>query len=34
MAFLADCSESFTPELFIKNKEDVEESKELLHSKF
>ena len=34
MAFLADCSDSFTPELFIKNAEDVEESKKILHAHF
>ena len=34
MAFLADCSDSFEPELFIKNAEDVEECKRILHENF
>ena len=34
MAFLADCSASFSPELFIKNADDVEKCKELLHDNF
>ena len=34
MAFLADCSDSFAPELFIKDAEDVEECKRILHENF
>lgn len=34
MAFLADCTGSFSPDLFIKNAEDIEECKKLLHANF
>lgn len=34
MAFLADCADSFEPELFIRNKQDIEQCKDILLANF